>query len=218
MPFTRKNKGAKVVEKPVDNIVYDYILSTYNANNEFITVTYADIIDTLRRYEVLIKAGNYRKNLVSNRDVDNLWKKHFLPSLKPLERGLIPPGVKCLDAGAGAGLPGIPLKIMRRDLDLTLLEANRKKTLFLRNVREELGLEGVTIIQGRVEDMEDKFDIVFSRAMGKPEITVPLLRARVNQGGKVILWTGKGESVDFLGGSIREIDIEAGGKLVIIEG
>ncbi len=218
MPFTRKNKSAKVVEKPVDNNVYDYILSIYNANNKFFTVTYADIIDTLRRYEVLIKAGNYRKNLVSERDVENLWKKHFLPSLKPLEMGIITMGAKCLDAGSGAGLPGIPLVIMRRDLDLTIIDANRKKTLFLRNVREELGLEGITIIQGRVEDMEDKFDIVFSRAMGKPENTVPLLKARVKPGGKVLLWTGKRERVDFLGGSIREIDIETGGKLLIIEG
>lgn len=205
------------MEKPVDNSVYDYILNIYNINHKIITVTYADIIESFRRYEVLIKAGNYRKNLISPRDVENLWKKHFIPSLKPLEMDLIQPGTKCLDAGCGAGLPGMPLKIMRRDLDLTLIDANRKKTLFLQNVREELGLTGITVIQGRVEELPDKFDIVFSRAMGKPEVTVPLLKERLNPGGKLLLWTGKREKTDFLGGSCEEIDIDGGGKLVVFK-
>jgi len=213
---TGKNKEINFVEKMVDNSVIDYLLSIYNAQRVHINISFSDILIYFQRYEVLIKAWNYRWNLVSAGEVENLWKKHLIPSLKPLERDLIPWGAKCLDAGAGAGFPGLPIRFFRRDLVLTLIDSRRKKTLFLQKAREELGLEGLTIIRGRVEEMAERFDVVFSRALGKPEVVTPLLRTRLNPGGKLLLWTARKERVDLLEQEAEEMDIEGGGKLVIL--
>jgi 16S rRNA (guanine527-N7)-methyltransferase len=90
-----------------------------------------------------------------------------------------------LDIGSGAGLPAIPIKIVRRDLDMTLLEASRKKSSFLKEVVRKLGLHGVSVLNSRLEDLlkEDprpSFDLIVSRAALKlPDLVeqgLPLLK------------------------------------------
>ncbi|MDQ1278402.1 MAG: Ribosomal small subunit methyltransferase [Thermodesulfobacteriota bacterium] len=102
--------------------------------------------------------------------------KHFIDSLTALP--LLPrEGGRLLDIGTGAGFPGLPLKIIRTDLDLHLLEASRKKVSFLKELLRKLSLPGVTIIHERVEQVMKKahlrasFDCVISRAAFKtPEL------------------------------------------------
>lgn len=102
--------------------------------------------------------------------------KHFIDSLTALP--LLPrEGRRLLDVGSGAGFPGLPLKIIRPDIDLHLLEASRKKVSFLKELIRKLGLPGVTIIHERVEQvmknahLHESFDCVISRAAFKmPEL------------------------------------------------
>jgi 16S rRNA (guanine527-N7)-methyltransferase len=115
-------------------------------------------------------------SLVAIKSPLDLPIKHFIDSLTALP--LLPrEGRRLLDIGTGAGFPGLPLKIIRPNLDLHLLEASRKKVSFLKELIRKLGLPGVTIIHGRVEEVmnnahfHESFDGVISRAAFKmPEL------------------------------------------------
>ena len=156
-------------------------------------------------------------NLVSNNDVENLWKKHFLPSLKPLELNLIPDNSHCLDAGSGAGFPGMPIKLMRKDISLDLCESNRKKCLFLRELLTKLRVSGVNVIHNRVEELTGGYDVIFTRAAGKPKFMMELLLPLLNPHGKLLIWTAGIYSPRLLGTEVKAADIENGGRLLIID-
>lgn len=147
-------------------------------------------------YKGLLQEYNSRLNLVSSRDLQVLESKHFLDSLAPLFLGLIPQErLKVLDVGSGGGFPGIPLKIMRSDLEMYLLEQSRKKASFLEMVVSQLELEDTTVWQGEAKEylksQSKSFDVVVSRAVGElkkmSKITLPFL----NVGGRAILYKGK---------------------------
>ena len=96
-----------------------------------------------------------RHNLTSLRDPASIEARHFAESLAFLdaiesEGAFASPAI---DVGSGAGVPGIPMKIVRPELELTLLEATRKKTEFLEKAVAELGLDGVTVLHGRAEEI-----------------------------------------------------------------
>ncbi|HPV48424.1 MAG TPA: 16S rRNA (guanine(527)-N(7))-methyltransferase RsmG [Smithellaceae bacterium] len=115
---------------------------------------------------------NEKINLISEKSAGEIINRHFLDSLSPAR--YIPPGGGCmLDAGSGAGFPGIPLKIAHPDIKLHLLEANRKKISFLKNVIRSLKLNQTQIIHDRTENVlrgeiwRGKFEILVSRAAFK---------------------------------------------------
>jgi len=172
-------------------------------------------------YEVMID-WNRRVNLTRITGYDAVQTRHFLDSLTvslamPSGRETQP---RVIDVGTGAGLPGLPLKILYPDIDLYLLEATAKKTEFLRHLSAELNLSGVQILTARAEeiarnpDYREGFDIVLARALASlpvlAELTLPLCRV----GGRLIAQkkgTIKDESVQarhaigLMGGKIHEI-------------
>jgi len=109
-----------------------------------------------------------RINLNSRKDEQEIIVKDFLDSLTIVK--YLPLNSWVMDLGSGAGFPGIPVKIVRPDLKLLLLEATRKKVFFLKDVQRVLGLSGLEIRwsgEGRgVEDLSGVFDFVASRAFG----------------------------------------------------
>ena len=114
-----------------------------------------------------LKKWNSAYNLTAIKTDSEIIIKHFLDSLLYLK--LIPEGrLNIADAGSGAGFPGIPIKIIRTETDVSLIEPSRKKTSFLRHITRSLKLTGVNIIEERLEDLckKDKmdFDILVSRA------------------------------------------------------
>jgi 16S rRNA (guanine527-N7)-methyltransferase len=133
------------------------------------------------KYLNLILVWNRVHNLVGLRDPGSLVRVLFLESL--LFRRLIPGGsIQVADIGSGAGVPGIPLRIVEPQMRLTLVESRRKKASFLSTLGRELGLDDVQIWQGRAEDlaMDNRtFDVVTMRAVASPdrclEIGLPLL-------------------------------------------
>ena len=89
-----------------------------------------------------------------------------------------------MDVGSGGGMPGIPAAICRPDLQITLLDANTKKTTFLRQAVIELGLNNVTVASGRVEEMHDKkVDVVTSRAFAELKDFISLTAHLLNEQG-----------------------------------
>ena len=120
-------------------------------------------IDQLLGYLGLMQRWNRAYNLTAVREVADMVTRHLLDSLAVLP--WIPAG-RLLDAGTGAGLPGVPLAIARPGLQVTLLDSAGKKIRFLNQVRRELGLQNIEPVQARLEAWapELPFDAIISRA------------------------------------------------------
>ena len=107
-----------------------------------------------------------RRGLIGPREVPRLWERHLLNCAVLGE--LLPEGASLCDVGSGAGLPGIPLALARPDVRITLLEPLLRRTTFLDEVVRQLGLENVTVLRGRAEEMVGKLppvDVVTARAV-----------------------------------------------------
>jgi len=134
---------------------------------------------------------NRKINLTAITEIDDIIIKHFVDSLSVIRNrslfGLI------ADIGSGAGFPGIPLKIKMPELEIVLIESIRKKASFLNHIIRVLGLRGISVYNGRVEDFNPRegFDFVLSRAFsslqGCLDVSLPILK----KGGCVIAMRGK---------------------------
>jgi 16S rRNA (guanine527-N7)-methyltransferase len=123
---------------------------------------------SLADYLFLLNKWNLAYNLTAIRDLESMVGKHILDSL-----AILPwlKGKQIIDVGTGAGLPGIPLAIARPDFNFVLLDSNGKKTRFLNEVKRQLNLKNVEIVQFRVENYHPTqgFDTVVSRAFSSLE-------------------------------------------------
>src|SRR5687768_5155820 len=112
---------------------------------------------SLGQYASLLKEKNQVVNLISRKDEENILDKHILHSLciaMPKIAGVtLPTGSKVFDIGAGGGLPGIPLKIVRPDLSVVLCDSIAKKINAVNEFIEKLGLKGIEGITSRAEDL-----------------------------------------------------------------
>ena len=147
-------------------------------------------------YVSLVSYWNSVTNLVSGRDVDNLLKNLIYQSISPLSQEDVPSGARVLDVGSGAGIPALPLKFVRPDFKMTLLEPRRKKTLFLQRVVEELNLADVELVRGRLEevnvkgDWDSAFDLVTTRGTGSATALFPQIKPLICSGGACWFYKG----------------------------
>ena len=170
-----------------------------------------------------LTAWNKRINLTRITSPQEVPVKHFLDSLTITLAMLPPPAdasFRVIDIGSGAGLPGIPLKLLLPGIRLVLLEATRKKAAFLEHIRDKLGLEDTEVVIGRAEAVahdsryREAFDLVLSRAVARLPALVELTLPFCTVGGRFIAQK-KGAikreideasgAIEFLGGSLREI-------------
>ena len=118
----------------------------------------------LASYAELLATEGVVRGLIGPREVPRLWDRHLL-NCAVVER-VIDRGAVVADVGSGAGLPGLVLAIVRQDLRVTLIEPLLRRTTFLEQAVEALGLENVTVTRSRAEDLrEASFDVVVSRAV-----------------------------------------------------
>ncbi len=153
-------------------------------------------LDRFETYFALLTDWNSRMNLTAITEKRAVAEKHFLDSLAA--EPLLPEGARVIDAGTGAGFPGLPLLIARPDLSVTLMDALGKRVRFLETVCAELGLEA-ECVHMRAEDAgqdaryRGKFDAALTRAVASLpvllELTVPLVKV----GGKSIAYKGAAE-------------------------
>lgn len=125
-------------------------------------------LDPLFDYLLLLNKWNSAYNLTAVRDMESMVSKHLLDSL-----AIVPwvSGQRILDVGTGAGLPGIPLAICMPQQEFTLLDSNGKKTRFLNEVKRQLNLKNLQVVQIRAENFhpDQCFDTVISRAFSTLE-------------------------------------------------
>lgn len=125
----------------------------------------SDRLDLAIRYTDLLATEGVVRGLIGPREADKLWDRHVLNSAVLGEA--IPHRARVCDIGTGAGLPGIVVAIARPDLTMTLVEPLLRRTTFLDEVVDTLGLDHVEVIRGRAEDLHGRrtYDVVTSRAV-----------------------------------------------------
>lgn len=144
--------------------------------------------DQLEAYVQLLAKWNKVYNLTSIRDSDEMVTHHLLDSLAVLPHL---DGDNLLDVGSGGGLPGIPIAVARPDLAVTLLDSNSKKTRFLQQAKAELGLNNVSVVHGRTEQLTlGPFSIVTARAFSTLENIVSWAGEHCAGRGKMLLMKG----------------------------
>jgi 16S rRNA (guanine527-N7)-methyltransferase len=173
-------------------------------------------LDQFARYAELLIDWNLRFNLTSIVDPRDIVIKHFLDSLSVIRS--IPPGsIKLIDVGAGAGLPGLPIRLVRSDVSLVLLEATRKKCDFLKAVIDDLQLADAQVINDRAEEAgrlvehREQYDIALARAVAEMPTLIEYLLPLVKIGGLALAQKSK-EVLNDVQRAERAI-ITLGGKL-----
>jgi 16S rRNA (guanine527-N7)-methyltransferase len=180
-----------------------------------------DQLEAFESYYQQLIVWNERVNLTSITDYDEVQVKHFLDSLSCLQvLTSISLQPRCIDIGAGAGFPGLPLKIALPEIRVTLLESVRKKIQFLEHMVKELGLRDVQVIQGRAEELgrqaghREGYDVALARAVAELsvllEYALPLLKVDgifvAQKGGEI---EGEVEAaaaaMNLLGGCLKEV-------------
>ena len=126
--------------------------------------------DQLKKFKSLIELyrfWNSKVNLISRKDIDNLYVNHILHSLSIAKIHKFIDGTDVIDVGTGGGLPGIPLAILFPRVNFSLLDSISKKIKVVEDIRKKLNLSNVITINDRVENHDLKYDFVISRAVSK---------------------------------------------------
>lgn len=129
--------------------------------------------------DALYRDWNSKINVISRKDIDNLYEHHILHSLGIAELISFKPGTRIMDLGTGGGFPGIPLAIMFPDVNFHLVDSIGKKIKVCNGVSSALGLTNVTTEWNRAENVKDKFDFVVSRAVMPLTDLVKLIRKNI---------------------------------------
>lgn len=175
-------------------------------------------LEKFLRYKEMLKEWNEKINLTAIIEDEEIILKHFIDSLT-IEK-YIGEKVSLIDVGTGAGFPGIPLKIVRNDLKVTLMDSLNKRLIFLDNVCKNLELNDIKTVHGRAEDIgkdikyREKFDIATARAVANMSVLLEYCLPFVKVGGLFICMKGNNiEEVDEaekalikLGGIIEKIE------------
>lgn len=193
----------------------------------------------LKYYELLVEWNGFM-NLTAITEFDDVMKKHFADSLSIVKAfsKIRTEKLKVIDIGTGAGFPGIPLKIVFPQIELTLLDSLQKRLKFLQEVIDQLELGEVELIHGRAEDFckpsmkREQYDLCVSRAVANLATLSELCLPYVKVGGKFIPYKSEKaeeevreaqKSITLLGGEVKEqIGFELpesniGRTLVVIE-
>lgn len=177
-------------------------------------------LDQFAAYAAELRRWNERVNLTAITDERGIVSRHFLDSLRcALSWGEAPASL--IDIGAGAGFPGLPLKLLRPEIRLTLVESVAKKAAFLRHIAELLGLAGVEVVVGRAETIgrdpahRERYDVSVARAVAElrvlAEYCLPLCRV----GGRFL--APKGARIEEEVQAAQPAIERLGGRLVDVE-
>lgn len=176
-------------------------------------------IDQFYDYMNLLLEWNEKVNLTAITEPEEIILKHFIDSMTIAR--YIEKDAKLIDVGTGAGFPGIPLKIIREDIEVTLLDSLNKRIRFLKEVIEQLGLKNMEAIHSRVEELgrdkskRESFDCATSRAVANLSTLAEYLIPLVKPKGICISMKGPNideemqqskKSVSLLGGKIEKIE------------
>lgn len=153
------------------------------------TAAFGDRLPVAERYAEILATAGVERGLIGPREVDRLWERHLLNCAAPVVR--VPRDATVADVGAGAGLPGMVWAIARPDLHVTMVEPLLRRTTFLEEAADELGLTNVTVLRSRAEDVTEKYDVVTARAVAALEKLARWCMPLVKPGGHLLALKGR---------------------------
>lgn len=176
-------------------------------------------IGQFKTYFELLVEWNQKINLTAVTELQEVYLKHFYDSITPLFYADIKEGASLCDVGAGAGFPSIPMKIIRPDLKVTIVDSLNKRINFLNELTAILGLDKMHLVHDRAETFgqhgqRHMFDVVTARAVAELNVLAELCLPLVRTGGQFIVMKGKKAkeelqnaefALELLGGSLNEI-------------
>ncbi|WP_435254105.1 16S rRNA (guanine(527)-N(7))-methyltransferase RsmG [Tenacibaculum sp. A30] len=126
-------------------------------------------LEQFSKLQELYQDWNLKINVVSRKDIDELYLRHVLHSLGIAKVMEFQPGANVMDVGTGGGFPGIPLAILFPETQFHLVDSIGKKIKVVNEVVEGLGLQNVKTTHGRVEEVDETYDFIVSRAVAQME-------------------------------------------------
>ena len=138
-------------------------------------------ISQFSQLQELYKDWNLKINVVSRKDIDELYLRHVLHSLGIAKVAQFKPNTKVLDVGTGGGFPGIPLAILFPETQFHLVDSIGKKIKVVNDVSEGLGLQNIKTTHGRVEEIKGTYDFIVSRAVAQMETFVFWTKGKINK-------------------------------------
>ena len=154
----------------MDKDIFKKGISTLNINIE------ENKIEKFELFSDILLEWNEKMNLTAVTDPEGISVKHFLDSIAPIEVLNFKENAKIIDVGTGAGFPGVPIKIVREDLDFTFMDSLNKRITFLKEVSKNLNFEKAEFVHARAEEagqnkmFRGKYDYVVSRAVAALKI------------------------------------------------
>lgn len=159
----------------------------------------------INRYVDILQSTGTQWGLLGPREAERVWDRHILNSAAL--SGLISEGLSVADVGSGAGLPGIPLAILRSDLRLTLIEPLLRRYTFLTDTAEKLELvERIEVVRSRAEDHDRSYDVVISRALAPLDRLVGWCNPLRAPGGVILALKG-GSAADEVAAAGRQLEV-----------
>ena len=150
-------------------------------------------IESFYQHMTALMAWSSKINLTAIDDPYEMALKHFVDSIAPVK--YCNPMSRVLDMGSGAGFPGLPLKVWQPDIELTMVDAVRKKVSFLKHVVRLIGVKNTRVFHARVEDITHDptfkaFDTIVCRAFGSLKYIVECALPLLSEDGQILIWKG----------------------------
>lgn len=219
-----------------DNREYYNILDTAadNIGLSFDDKKYEQFI----KYKDLLKEWNEKVNLTAIKEDEEIIKKHFIDSMKIFKFEPLKNAKKVIDIGTGGGFPGIPMKIIKPDIDIVLLDSLKKRINVLEDILYKIDINDVTAIHGRAEEFgvnpqhRQQYDAVVSRAVANLAVLSEFCIPYVKVGGYFLAMKGPAaeeeitaakNAISTLGGKLEEVikveieDSDLNHNLVVIK-
>lgn len=179
-----------------------------------------EALDKLTVFMKIMLEWNEKINLTAITEEKEVYIKHFLDSATCLSTGYIEDGMRVIDVGTGAGFPGVPLKILKQEIEMTLLDSLNKRISYLNEVLSKLELKKVTAVHARAEEAgsgkahREAYDVVLSRAVAAMNVLCEYCIPFAKVGGLFLCQKGPdieeelkeaGTAIKVLGGAVRDV-------------
>ena len=180
----------------------------------------ANVLEQFETYKKLLLEWNEKINLTAIVDEKEVYVKHFVDSATCIATGLIPANARVIDVGTGAGFPGLPIKILRQDITITLLDSLNKRINYLGEVVSTLKLRNVSLLHSRAEDAgtnkehRELYDVALSRAVAPLNSLSEYCLPFIKEGGYFLCQKGPSyreelkeaeNAISLLGGKVEKI-------------
>ena len=157
--------------------------------------------DQIQRYAQFLAGAGIERGLIGPKEGDRIWERHIANCI-PITT-IIPQGVRVVDIGSGAGLPGIVIALARPDLKVSLVEPLQRRVDFLNEIVAELGLD-IEVIRGRAERVKKQFEVVTARAVAPLEKLINISWHMIPKTGSLLAMKGESAADEILATTLKK--------------